>query len=84
MMGMLQSLRKYVLLRCMAITYGTHSKRQLDDEELDSGDDEGRDDRLADEAQAEQDQQETVGQDLAILEVELPRQAGPQPSDGEV
>ena len=53
--------------------------RQLDDEEHDSGDDFGRTDRLGDEPEEEYITQEKVTMDL-----ELPRQPIPEPSDGEV
>lgn len=55
------------------------TRRLLNDEELDSGDDEGRADRVASEAPAEMETREDV--------VEYPdfgRQPLPEPSDGEV
>lgn len=54
--------------------------RQLDDEELDSGDDEGRRDRGAVE---EQEEAEQVMQDVNIMEVDLGRHPVPESSDGE-
>lgn len=53
--------------------------RQLDDEELDSGDDMDRLDRTADEPEPEYITQEKITMDL-----EYPRLPGPEPSDGEV
>jgi len=53
--------------------------RQLDDEELDSGDDEGRADRAASEQPVEDEIREQ-----AIEFAEFDRQPGPEPSDGEV
>ncbi|KAK3725131.1 Paf1 complex component [Vermiconidia calcicola] len=55
------------------------ARRQLDDEELDSGDDETRNDRLAEEPEQEYEAQEKVTMDL-----EIPRQPVPEPSDGEL
>lgn len=51
----------------------------LDDEELDSGDDEARNDRVASEAPAEMETREDV-----IEYPDLMRHALPEPSDGEV
>ena len=56
-----------------------YSIRQLDDDELDSGDDMDRTDRIADEPEQEYRTEEKVTMDL-----EIPRQAVPEPSDGEV
>nr|POE47410.1 another transcription unit protein [Quercus suber] len=53
--------------------------RQLDDEELDSGDDEGRADRLPAEAQPEYVEEENI-----VMDLEFPRQPLPEPSDGEL
>nr|POE74813.1 hypothetical protein CFP56_37344 [Quercus suber] len=53
--------------------------RQLDDEELDSGDDENRTDRLPAETQVEYVEEEKV-----VMDLEFPRQPLPEPSDGEV
>lgn len=55
--------------------------RQLDDEELDSGDDEDRMDRVGDEQEQEQ---EYVTMDKITMDLEIPRQPNPEPSDGEV
>lgn len=55
-------------------------RRHMDDEELDSGDDEGRDDRVDDDEQAP----EVVVQERTVQDVELPRLPAPEPSDGEV
>lgn len=56
--------------------------RKLDDEELDSGDDEDRNDRMedgyGDEAAA------PVPRNVNVLTADLGRHAGPRPSDGEV
>lgn len=57
----------------------TCRRRQLDDEELDSGDDVDRTDRIGDEPEQEFEAQEKVTMDL-----EIPRQAVPEPSDGEM
>jgi hypothetical protein len=58
------------------------AKRQLDDEELDSGDDMDRNDRAADGQDAEA--QEFVQQEKLEMNLEFPRQPLPEPSDGEV
>ncbi|KAK5168011.1 Paf1 complex component [Saxophila tyrrhenica] len=55
------------------------ARRQLDDEELDSGDDMDRTDRVNAEPE-----QEFGAQELSIMELEMPRQAVPEPSDGEM
>lgn len=52
--------------------------RTLEDEELDSGDDEGRHDRMP----SEQYDQET--QNVVIQESSMSRQPLPEPTDGEV
>lgn len=57
-------------------------RRQLDDEELDSGDDMERRDRV-EEAQPSQEQ-EMESQERTMMDVEMARQPGPEPSDGEV
>jgi RNA polymerase-associated protein LEO1 len=54
--------------------------RQLDDEELDSGDDEGRQDRAT--QQDNYAQEEKV--DEIVQDIELGRHAIPEPGDGEV
>src|SRR5262245_47920882 len=56
-------------------------RRHLDDEDLDSGDDEGRADRLQD---GEEDAPRYTQKEINIVECDLPRTAKPQPSDGEV
>ncbi|KAJ4342434.1 Paf1 complex component [Didymella glomerata] len=53
--------------------------RQLDDEELDSGDDEGRVDRAPAAVEYEQEQQT-----LSFMETDIARHAIPEPSDGEL
>jgi RNA polymerase-associated protein LEO1 len=60
------------------LTNTPHSRR-LDDEDLDSGDDLDRTDRLADELE-----EEYVTQEKLTMDLELPRQPIPEPSDGEV
>lgn len=50
--------------------------------ELDSGDDDGRQDRAGHDAVEEE--QEMQEQEKIVMDLDLPRQAGPQPSDGEV
>jgi RNA polymerase-associated protein LEO1 len=55
--------------------------RKLDDEELDSGDDEGRADRVrAPEAVEEEGEQHT----FAVMDADISRHAIPEPSDGEL
>lgn len=56
--------------------------RTLDDEDLDSGDDEGRQDRTGYEEGEEGGEYMQVEE--AILDVDLGRQPLPEPSDGEV
>jgi RNA polymerase-associated protein LEO1 len=53
-------------------------KRTIDDEELDSGDDEGRADRL------DSDSQASEKADLVASATELPRHVVPDPNDNEV
>jgi hypothetical protein len=55
-------------------------RRGLDDEELDSGDDEGRTDRAQDEGDATQ--YEDI--ERLAMDVEFQRQPVPEPTDGEV
>lgn len=57
--------------------------RKLDDEELDSGDDEDRNDRLVDDADGDIDMG-LEGHSANIMDVKLGRHAVPDPSDGEV
>ncbi|KAI9839829.1 MAG: hypothetical protein M1819_000019 [Sarea resinae] len=62
---------------------GDSSKRKprlLDDEDLDSGDDEGREDRVGDEMEGV----EVPEEKHTVLDVTLGRHAQPQPSDGEL
>ena len=54
-------------------------RRQLDDEELDSGDDADRMDRVGDEPE-----QEYMTQEKVTMDLEIPRQPIPEPTDGEV
>lgn len=60
------------------LTICSEPLRTLEDEELDSGDDEGRHDRMP----SEQYDQET--QNVVIQESSMSRQHLPEPSDGEV
>ena len=54
--------------------------RRLDDEELDSGDDLERRDR----EEEEEPEEEYTTHQKVTMELELPRQPIPEPSDGEV
>lgn len=56
-------------------------RRQLDDEDLDSGDDIGRDDRAGGDESPRDDFDE---QALAVMRADIPRHAAPEPSDNEV
>lgn len=56
------------------------SPRQLDDEQLDSGDDEGRDDRVA----AGETQPEYEVKEMLSMDMDVARQPVPEPSDGEM
>ena len=57
--------------------------RQLDDDELDEDDDVERTERVL--REAEQDaEQEYVAQERITMDLEIPRQPIPEPSDGEV
>jgi RNA polymerase-associated protein LEO1 len=56
-------------------------RRQLDDEELDSGDDEGRYDRAH--AEDEGAELEQVTEDVNVMEIDLGRHPVPESSDGE-
>lgn len=61
------------------------SPRQLDDAELDSGDDEGREDRAQHQGDdEEQHQQQFEDHEILSMDVEVARQPVPEPSDGEV
>lgn len=57
------------------------AQRQLDDEDLDSGDDEGRRDRLEDEDESQRHEEE---QQLSVMEAAFDRHGIPEPSDKEV
>lgn len=57
-------------------------KRQLDDQELDSGDDMDRADRAVEGLQT--DDEETETQERLVMDLEIARQPLPEPSDGEV
>lgn len=59
----------------------TTKTRNLSDEDLDSGDDEGRRDRLPSE---QGDDQEPEGRVARILETDIARHPLPKPVDGEV
>lgn len=65
------------------MTYYFRPLRKLNDEELDSGDDEDRNDRLMDDADGDVDM-ELEGQSANIMDIKLGRHAVPDPSDGEV
>ncbi|KAK5016988.1 hypothetical protein LTR60_002139 [Cryomyces antarcticus] len=57
------------------------ARKQLDDEDLDSGDDEGRNDRMQeDDAAAAPPENESIN----FADVEMSRHAQPEPSDGEL
>ena len=58
--------------------------KNLDDEELDSGDDEGRRDRVEDGADGDASGDELYERRENILKASIGRNAGPRPSDGEV
>lgn len=60
----------------------TDRSRQLDDAELDSGDDEGRDDRA--QQDNEEQQQQFEDHEMLSMDIEVARQPVPEPSDGEV
>lgn len=60
----------------------TGRRRQLNDAELDSGDDMDRTDRMAEEE--EEPQQEYQAIERAVIDLEVARQPVPEPSDGEV
>lgn len=60
----------------------TQPRRQLDDEELDSGDDLGRDDRMMEDG--DQDEVEAPAHEFSYMETELSRHPIPEPSDGEL
>lgn len=58
--------------------------RKLDDEELDSGDDEDRNDRMEDGDGDGDEAAAPVPRNVNILTAGLGRHAGPRPTDGEV
>jgi hypothetical protein len=68
--------------RIRLLTILSAPRRELDDRDLDSGDDDGRLDRRGNEAVEEE--QEMQEQEKIVMDLDLPRQAGPEPSDGEV
>lgn len=57
--------------------------RQLDDDELDLDDEIERGERILQEAE-EDAEQEYVAQERVTMDLEIPRQPIPEPSDGEV
>ena len=59
------------------------SVRQLDDDELDLDDEIERGERILQEAEQEAEQ-EYVAQERVTMDLEIPRQPIPEPSDGEV
>jgi RNA polymerase-associated protein LEO1 len=61
-------------------TDSTISARKLDDEELDSGDDEGRTDRVHGDDQVEEAEEQTFN----FMDADIARHAVPEPSDGEL
>ena len=61
-----------------------YSVRQLDDDELDLEDEIERTERVLAEAEEDADQQEYVTQEKVTMDLEIPRQPIPEPSDGEV
>ncbi|KAI4245420.1 MAG: hypothetical protein L6R40_002480 [Gallowayella cf. fulva] len=61
---------------------GSPKRRKLDDEDLDSGDDDGRHDRLENGYGEDEEQGEPHEENVA--DVRLPRHAIPRPSDGEL
>jgi RNA polymerase-associated protein LEO1 len=54
--------------------------RQLDDEDLDSGDDEGRNDRVATQEAADEAEEKT----FSFMDADIARHPVPEPSDGEL
>ncbi|KAI9796479.1 MAG: hypothetical protein M1833_006147 [Piccolia ochrophora] len=60
----------------------TSKTRQLDDEDIDSGDDEDRQDRMLEDT--EQPDAEEVGNDARVMDLELARHGAPQGSDEEL
>jgi hypothetical protein len=76
--------REYSLgFQCRNDFSGSHvysAFRNLEDEDLDSGDDEGRTDRV----QREDEHKDEQLENLEVMDAELERHAVPEPSDGEV
>ncbi|KAL8908256.1 MAG: hypothetical protein Q9171_005536 [Xanthocarpia ochracea] len=62
---------------------GTPKRRKLDDEDLDSGDDEGRRDRLED-GYAHDDEEQGETREENVEDIRLPRHPIPRPTDGEL
>ncbi len=60
-----------------------HKRRKLDDEDLDSGDDEGRHDREGDAFDGD-DQEELPASNANVMNANIGRHPDPNPSDGEV
>ncbi|KAK4547331.1 hypothetical protein LTR36_000987 [Oleoguttula mirabilis] len=58
------------------------ARRQLDDEELDSGDDVDRTDRVGEEPATQEQEYDT--QEKVMMDLEMARQPLPEPSDGEM
>lgn len=69
--------------RWIANLKGNRKRRTLDDEELDSGDDENREDRMEEDGAAEMDEVMEEEQ-FNYMDAELIRHAVPCPSDNEV
>lgn len=63
------------------LTTSSSLQRKLDDDELDSGDDEGRNDRARPHDAVEYEQEQ---QTLAFMDADIARHAVPEPSDGEL
>ena len=59
-------------------------RRELDDEELDSGDDENRRDRLQDDEGYAQDEEDMEAHSQNVVDIRVARHPIPNPSDGEV
>ena len=76
----IHSFKTDITIRAKAAT----NTRNLDDEELDSGDDEGRRDRVDDGADGDASGDGLYERRENILKASIGRNAGPRPSDGEV
>ncbi|KAL8972897.1 MAG: hypothetical protein Q9183_000286 [Haloplaca sp. 2 TL-2023] len=59
-------------------------RRELDDEELDSGDDENRRNRLQDDEGYGQDEEHMEAHSQNVVDIRVPRHPIPNPSDGEL